>query len=185
MDSARDKVKGAVDKIKSFFNFSWSLPKLKLPHFSISGEFSLNPPSVPRFSIEWYKKAMGNGMILDSATIFGFNSKTGKFLAGGEAGSETIVGTKNLMSMIKKAVSNAVGPLITVSRELAKASVDLGYVTYNGFTKLKEVKEAQSESRNNGNGDGDTFVFYSPKAIDEIEAAKQMKKTKLELAEGF
>lgn len=185
LDSAKNTVKGAIDKIKGFFNFSWSLPKLKMPHFSITGSFSLNPPSVPKLSIEWYKKAMGNGMILDAATIFGFNPKTGKFLGGGEAGSETVVGTKNLMSMIKKAVAEAVGPLIIASRELARASVELGYVTYNGFTKLKEVREKQGGNGQSGNGDGDTFVFYSPKAIDEIEAAKQMKKTKRELAEGF
>jgi len=185
MNGARDIVKGAIDKIKSFFNFSWSLPKLKMPHFSITGNFSLNPPSVPKLSVEWYKKAMGNGMILDSATIFGFNSKTGKFLAGGEAGSETVVGTKNLMSMIKKAVTEAIGPFIQVSRELAKASIDLGYVTYNGFTRFKEFKEKQDEKHRNVNNGGDTFNFYSPKAIDEIEAAKQMKKAKRDLAEGF
>lgn len=185
MEGAKNTVKNAIDKLKGMFNFSWSLPKLKLPHFSITGSFSLDPPSVPHLSIEWYKKAMGNGMILDTATIFGFNPKTGKFLGGGEAGSETVVGTKNLMSMIKKAVAEAVGPLVIASRELAAMAVDLGYVTYNGFTKLKEVREKQDGNGQGGNGDGDTFVFYSPKAIDEIEAAKQMKKTKRELAEGF
>ena len=185
MDAAKDKVKNAIDKIKSFFKFEWSLPKLKMPHISISGEFSLLPPSVPKFSIDWYKKAMGNGMILDTATIFGFNPKTGKFLGGGEAGSETVVGTKSLMSMIKEAVAEAIGPLIIASRELARASAELGYVTYNGFSKFKETYEKQRTTGNSGNGQGDTFIFQSPKAIDEIEAAKQMKKAKRELAEGF
>ena len=124
-------------------------------------------------------------MILNGATIFGFDSKSGKLLGGGEAGSETVVGTKSLMSMIRNAVIEAVGPLIEVSRQLAKASIDLGYVTYNGFTKLKEIKEQQDRSGNGQGGNGDTFNFYSPKAIDEIEAAKQMKKAKRELAEGF
>ena len=185
MDGARNTIKGAIDKIKGFFNFSWSLPKLKMPHFSIKGSFSLNPPSVPYLSIDWYKKAMGDGMIMNSPTIFGFNQKTGQFMAGGEAGSETVVGTKSLLNMIKQAVADAVGPLVEVSRELARTTVDLGYVTYNGFTKLKEIKQAKDEARRNGGGEGDTFVFYSPKPIDEIEAAKQVKKTKRELAEGF
>ena len=178
-------MKSAIEKIKGFFNFSWSLPKLKLPHISITGSFSLSPPSVPKFGIEWYSKAMNNGMILDAATIFGFNSKTGKFLGGGEAGSETIVGTQSLLKMIKQAVHEAVGPLVKVSYELAKASVELGYVTYNGFTKLKETKDKQDSNDKSRAGGGDTFIFNSPKHIDEIEAAKQMKRTKKELAEGF
>ena len=102
IESARDAVKNAVDRIKSIMNFTWSLPKLKLPHISISGKFGLNPPSVPHFSIDWYAKAMKNGMILNNPTIFGMMN--GKLLGGGEAGSETIVGTNSLMSMISKAV---------------------------------------------------------------------------------
>ena len=100
-------VSGAINKIKSIMNFSWSLPKLKLPHISISGSFSLTPPSVPHFGIEWYKKAMDDGMIMNQPTIFGYNAKSNQFLAGGEAGSETVVGTQNLMDMIQEAVNNA------------------------------------------------------------------------------
>lgn len=184
MNSAKSIVQGAIEKIKGFFNFSWSLPKLKLPHFSISGKFSLDPPSVPKFSIDWYKKAMNDGMILNGATIFGMDNK-GNLLGGGEAGSETVVGTKSLLRMIKQAVYEAIGPLVEASRELAKASAELGYVTYNGFLKLNEPKERYHKTTADNGGNGDTFVFYSPKAIDEIEAAKQMKKTKRELAEGF
>lgn len=100
-------VSGAINKIKSIMNFSWSLPKLKLPHISISGSFNLTPPSVPHFGIEWYKKAMDDGMIMNQPTIFGYNAKSNQFLAGGEAGSETVVGTQNLMDMIQEAVNNA------------------------------------------------------------------------------
>lgn len=103
INGARDAVKNAIDRIRSFFNFSWSLPHLKLPHISISGKFGLNPPSVPHFSIDWYAKAMKNGMILNNPTIFGMMN--GKLLGGGEAGSETVVGTNSLMAMIQKATS--------------------------------------------------------------------------------
>ena len=85
MDAARETVRAAIDKIKGLFNFSWSLPSIKLPHFSISGSFSLRPPSVPRFSVSWYK----DGGILQSPTIFG--ALGGKLLGGGEAGKEAVL----------------------------------------------------------------------------------------------
>lgn len=112
INAAKDAVHNAIEKIKSFFRFEWSLPKLKMPHISISGGFSLVPPEVPHFSIDWYSKAMKNGMILNNPTIFG--AMNGKLLGAGEAGSETIVGTQSLMSMISKAVgSNA--PVINMT----------------------------------------------------------------------
>lgn len=102
LGSARDFVKGAIDRIKGFFNFSWSLPHLKLPHVSISGSFSLVPPRVPHFSINWYRKAMEGGTILKNATIFGAAGNT--LLGGGEAGPEAVVGVSSLARMIKSAV---------------------------------------------------------------------------------
>lgn len=112
INAAKDAVHNAIEKIKSFFRFEWSLPRLKLPHISISGGFSLVPPRVPHFSIDWYSKAMKNGMILNNPTIFG--AMNGKLLGAGEAGSETIVGTQSLMSMISKAVGSK-APVINMT----------------------------------------------------------------------
>lgn len=104
LEIAKDKVKGAIDKIKGFFNFSWSLPSLKMPHPYISGKFSLDPPQVPSFGISWYKKAMNDPIIMDSPTAFGINN-LGQIMAGGEAGSEVVSGTETLMNMIASAVA--------------------------------------------------------------------------------
>ena len=104
-DGAVNIVKSAVDKLKSLVNFQWSLPKIKLPHFSISGSFSLNPPSIPKISVSWYKKAMQDGMILNSPTIFGAKGNT--LLGGGDAGPEAVVGVSSLRAMINDAVAAA------------------------------------------------------------------------------
>lgn len=112
INAAKDAVHNAIEKIKSFFKFEWSLPRLKLPHISISGGFSLVPPKAPKFSIDWYSKAMKNGMILNNPTIFG--AMNGKLLGAGESGSETIVGTQSLMSMISKAVGSS-APVINMT----------------------------------------------------------------------
>ena len=103
-ENIRSFVSGVVDWLKGIFNFEWSLPHIKMPHFSISGSFSLNPPSVPHFSVDWYRKAMNNGMILNSPTIFGASGN--RLLGGGEAGPEAVVGVSSLMDMIQKAVSS-------------------------------------------------------------------------------
>ena len=104
-DNVKNVVKNAIEKIKSYFNFSWSLPKLKLPHVKISGKFSLDPPSAPKFKVEWYKKAMQNAMVLNGPTIFGYNSSTGNVMGGGEAGKEVVSGADTLKSMIREAVN--------------------------------------------------------------------------------
>lgn len=189
MDGAVTVVQNAVSKLKNAFNFSWSLPDLKLPHISVSGGVAPygigGEGSLPSFSIEWYKKAMPRGMILNSPTIFGYDQKTGKFLGGGEAGSETVVGTENLMTMIRKSVIDAIRPVVAVVYQLANATAELGYITQNGFIKQTERVQGEFSKFKNSSGNGDTYNFYSPKAIDEIEAARQIKKTKRELAEGF
>lgn len=105
INAARDAVRNAIDKIKGFFNFSWSLPKLKLPHISITGSFSLVPPSVPHFGIEWYKKAMDVPMLLNNPTIFG--AAGGSLLGAGEAGPEVVSGAATLMDMIRSVVDDA------------------------------------------------------------------------------
>lgn len=105
INAAKDAVKSAIDKMKSFFNFSWSLPKLKLPHISISGKFSINPPSVPKFGIEWYKQ----GGIMEQPTLFGYNAVTGKMMAGGEAGPEAIAPIDVLQEYVRAAVRDENG----------------------------------------------------------------------------
>ena len=106
MEQCRDFVSSGISRIANLFSSAnWSLPKIKLPHFSISGGFSLNPPSVPKFSIEWYKKAYDQAMVLSDPTIFGYNPATGKAMGGGDGnGNEIVSGESHLMNLIGNVV---------------------------------------------------------------------------------
>ena len=103
INAAKEAVHNAIEKMKSFFKFEWSLPHLKLPHITISGKFSLNPPSAPSFGIEWYRK----GGILTDPTIFGLNPFTGNAMVGGEAGAEAIAPIDTLKQYVTEAVNEA------------------------------------------------------------------------------
>lgn len=73
---AKDFIGNQIEKIKGFFDFNWSLPKLKLPHFSITGKFSLAPPQVPKLGIDWYDK----GGIFTGPQIIGVGEKRPEFV---------------------------------------------------------------------------------------------------------
>lgn len=126
LSSAANIVKSGIDKIKSFFNFSWDLPKLKLPHFSVSGRFSLNPPSAPKFSISWYQF----GGVFDKKTLFPYGN--GSIGGLGENGAEAIVplekNTKwldRLASMLNEKQGGGVPIILQVDgKTLAEVTVD-------------------------------------------------------------
>ena len=105
IEAAKTAVQNAIEAIKNAFNIELKFPHIDLPHLSVSGKFSLDPPSVPHFEIDWYRKAMNGGMILNGATIFG--AANGKLLGGGEAGAEAVVGVNSLAGMIDHSVRAA------------------------------------------------------------------------------
>ena len=86
IEAVKNKVKSVVDAIKGFFSgMKLSLPKIKLPHFKVTGKLSIAPPSVPHLSIDWYKE----GGIMTKPTAFGMNGSS--LMMGGEAGAEAIL----------------------------------------------------------------------------------------------
>lgn len=78
MNGAKNTVSGALSAISGFFaGLHLQFPHINLPHFSISGDFSLVPPSVPSISVSWYR----TGAIAMGASVVGI----------GEAGPEAVV----------------------------------------------------------------------------------------------
>lgn len=126
-----------------FNGMSLSFPHIKLPHLSVSGRFSINPPEVPHFSINWYKKAMENGMILNGATIFGMKGNT--LLGGGEAGQEAVIGLHSLVDHINNAVNSA----ITNRGMAGNRTTQFGNFTFNIYSSEgQDVEELADEIGN-------------------------------------
>lgn len=135
LNGASNIVKGAIDKIKGFFNFSWSLPKLKMPHPKISGSFSLNPPSVPHFSIDWYAK----GGILTEPTIFDYNEATNTAKVGGEAGAEAIAPIDVLQGYVTQAVMGQNNIIVQALEDLFNKLFDILEVYFPEFSNQQLV----------------------------------------------
>lgn len=124
----KESVKSAVAWLKNALKFKWELPKLKLPHISVKGgeaPYGIGGKgSLPKFSIEWYKKAYDNAMILRSPTIFGYSAASGKFLGGGDGnGNEVIAGESYLMGLIAQAVESKNEKIVALLSALLEATV--------------------------------------------------------------
>lgn len=171
-EKIKTTIKNAIDKIKSFLKFEWSLPKLKMPHFKVSGGKApwgfMGQGSLPSVSVQWYKKAMNNGMILDSPTIFGMN-KNGQLLGGGEAGSELVVGTNTLLSMIKSAVASVLGGTKMSIEVPALQNVRAGSAgSDSGLSdKMDRLIELFKQFIESGDSDMTVPIYIGNELIDE------------------
>lgn len=108
-------VANGVATLKGAFNFSWSLPHIKLPHFSVSGKLSLDPPSIPKFSVSWYEKAATQGALFSSPSIIG---------VGDAAQAEMLIGESTLYDNIAKAVAAANGGDITIPVYIGQKKIE-------------------------------------------------------------
>lgn len=143
IEKARDLVEKAINKIKDFMDFKWEFPKLKMPHFSVTGKFGLNPPSVPKLGLEWYAK----GGIATGPSIVGI----------GEAGDEAILPLSNKSKM--KPFAQAVASMMPNGGYSGNVSGGDTIITGNHFVvreeadikkiaqELKRLDDRESRSR--------------------------------------
>lgn len=131
INSAKNIVSSGLSKIKGFFSSCHlSLPKIRLPHFSINGKLSLNPPSVPKISVSWYK----DGGIMTNPTLFGFAGN--KAMVGGEAGPEAILPLNNFYKYLDKKLDNDTRPYTY------NVNINFGDVTVKNESDLNKLTDA-------------------------------------------
>ena len=100
MQNMADKFAAAVESVRNHFNLFKN--GLAIPSLNFEGSVEVEGAES---GVEWYAKAMNSPRLLNEPTIFGYDSKSGKYLGGGETGSEVVAGSQTLMNMIQSAVA--------------------------------------------------------------------------------
>lgn len=134
INAAKEAVKSAIDKIKSIVNGAkLKLPHIKLPHFSISGKFSLNPPSIPKVSVDWYE----TGGVFDRPTVAGL----------AENGTEAIVPLERNTMWIKRVADELAGFLMPIGglSDTLNALSNPANADYNYNRVVDAFKDALSQ----------------------------------------
>lgn len=130
-----------------------------------------------------------NSLKTNDITVSAFGSVGDFSNAVKSAYEDVALWFESIDARIGKSVDNmlkSLNTLIQTGNLLVNSDGSLGYVGYNGFDRNNNSNGYADVKKPKGdNGHGDTFIFNSPKPIDEIEASRQMKKTKQEMAEGF
>lgn len=103
IETAKNTIDGIISTIKGWFPLSIGriIDNIELPHFSISGEFSLNPPSIPHINVDWW----ASGAVFNKATLIPtLNGMHGV----GEAGPEAVSPITVLQDYVGSAVQRYV-----------------------------------------------------------------------------
>lgn len=155
LEAAKSIVSGAVNAIKGFFNFKWELPKLKMPHFSIKGDFSLMPPKVPTMGVEWYK----DGGIMTNPTLFGINGNNA--MVGGEAGAEAILPLSELWRKMGGFIDSAISASVKlIAERIEDSQMGTGRVP---LSTLSDRIASSGYAVAGASGDGGAVsINYSP-----------------------
>ena len=128
IEAARAAVSNGIASIKNLFNFSWSFPDIKTPHFYISGYTKVLGAEIPNIDVKWYKY----GGILNGAQLFG--TLGGKLLGGGEAGPEAVLPLRSFYDELSRILDSKLnGP----------SNGPAEFIQYNTYNSPKDLSPAE------------------------------------------
>lgn len=191
LEGAKTVVSNGLNAIKGLFSgASLKLPDIKLPHFSINGSFSLNPPKIPKIGVEWYK----DGGILTGPTIFGASGNS--LLGGGEAGHEAVLPLSKLWSNMRTVVAGVVSSALPQNTGAADAYDKAWQLTRNnkdtpdGGSVTKELYNTVnntstiSKTREAHTSDNSQKIVYSPQIIIQGNANQKDVESALRISQS-
>lgn len=136
----RNTVQNGINALRNMVNFSWSLPHLSIPHFSITGSFSLNPPSVPSIGVSWYAK----GGFPEAGELF-IARESGAEMVGSMNGSAAVANNDQIVAGIRQGVYEA------VTSALANGNRDINVYLDGKQITNTVVGNINGETRRTGN----------------------------------
>lgn len=134
IETARNTIRGIIDKIKGFFPLSIGkiFSGLKLPHISVSAgsaPFGIGGKgSLPKFSVSWYRKAEDQPYLFKERALFG---------AGDGHNDEMLYGKQNLMDDIAEATEGGGDTIVNLYYDASEEAKDMVYDIARGLKRYK------------------------------------------------
>lgn len=145
-----EDIKTGFDELVKWFETKWDALKkwwegldlgsfhIPLPHITVSGSFSLMPPSAPSFSIDWYA---GGGFPEDGLFMANHSELVGKFANGKTA----VANNEQIIAGIERGVYNAMSSVMGGQSE---SGTKVAVLEVNGREFARAIFDDQTQVAN-------------------------------------